>query len=166
MSELYTFADFELDGRRFELRRAGCAVVIQPKVLRLLLLLVAERERAVSTEELFSALWPRERVGIGSVRRAVLGLRRALGEQGESQQSVRTVRGLGYQFVRPVRLATPRAQTPRPVPASMQGTNPTTLSAAETLPLYGYTPASMREQALKGRHSSDMVGRALSVTRT
>ena len=142
MSELYRFADFELDGARFELRRAGCAVVVQPKVLRMLLLLVAERERAVSTQELFEVLWPGERVGMGSVRRAVLGVRRVLGEVGESQQSVRTVRGFGYQFVQPVRLAAPRVPAARVTPAS-------TWDMAETLPLYGRAAELIREEALR-----------------
>lgn len=138
MSELYRFADFELDGARFELRRAGCAITVQPKVLRLLLLLVAERGRVVGTEELFRVLWPGERVGIGSVRRAVLGLRRVLGEHADSQHSVRTVRGFGYQFVRPVSTAAPAAlPTPIHAPAAP-------LRMADTLPLYGSAAERLR----------------------
>ena len=146
MSELYRFADFELDGARFELRRAGCAVVVQPKVLRMLLLLVAERERAVSTQELFKVLCPGERVGMGSVRRAVLGVRKALGELGESQQSVRTVRGFGYQFVQPVRLA----PTAWAAPARSWAADATNHGMAETLPLYGRAAELVREEAIRG----------------
>ena len=140
MSELYRFSDFELDGARFELRRAGRAVTVQPKVLRMLLLLVAERERAISSEELLRALWPGEHVGTTSIRRAVRGVRQALGESAESQHSVRTVRGFGYQFRLPVRNTSAYLST--------------TLRAAETLPLFGGAAKRLRDEALRGWQSS------------
>lgn len=98
----YIFGEFELDEARFELRRLGVVVVVQPKALRLLLHLIVHRERAVAADELFAELWPDERVSTASIKRAVLGARRALGERGESQRSIRTVRGYGYQFALPV----------------------------------------------------------------
>ena len=100
MSEIFAFDDFELDGARFELRRAGKPLEAQPKVLRLLLYLAANRDRAVAGEELLRVLWPDTTVGAGSVRRAVLGARHLLGDGPDSNSSIRTVRGLGYQFVR------------------------------------------------------------------
>jgi uncharacterized glyoxalase superfamily protein PhnB/DNA-binding winged helix-turn-helix (wHTH) protein len=96
---IYRFEGFELDAARFELRRDHACVDVQPKVLRLLLHLVEHRSRAVATEELLRVLWPDTRVGGGSLKRAVLGARQALGERGEGQTCIRTVRGFGYQFV-------------------------------------------------------------------
>jgi DNA-binding winged helix-turn-helix (wHTH) protein len=152
MLELYRFSDFELDGARFELRRAGRAVTLQPKVLRMLLLLVAERERVVSTDELFRALWPGERVGMTSIRRAVRGVRQALGESAESQHSVRTVRGFGYQFRLPVHSTPARASTYQATPAKVWEANAdlTTLRSAETLPLFGGAAKRLRDEALRG----------------
>jgi DNA-binding winged helix-turn-helix (wHTH) protein len=115
----------------------------------LLLLLVRERGRAVSTQELFSVLWPGERVGMGSVRRAVLGVRRALGEMADAQHSVRTVRGFGYQFVRPVRVAGSPAETAFATPASAWEAG-VGRGMAETLPLYGRAAELVREEALRG----------------
>lgn len=150
MSELYKFTDFELDGARFELRRAGRAVTVQPKVLRMLLLLVRERERVVSTEELYRALWPGERVGPSSIRRAVRGLRQALGESAESQQSVRTVRGFGYQFRLPVQLGSAGAPAvPQSLPTGSWEADLTTLRSADTLPLFGGPAKLLRDQALQ-----------------
>lgn len=100
----YAFGDFEFDEARFELRRAGVVVVVQPKALRLLSYLLVHRDRAVAADELFAELWPEERVSAASIKRAVLGARRALGESGESQRSIRTVRGYGYQFALPARI--------------------------------------------------------------
>lgn len=99
MGVIYRFGEFELDAARFELRQHGACVDIQPKVLRLLLHLVEQRTRAVGTDELLRVLWPDTRVSTGSIKRAVLGARQALGERGEDQTYIRTVRGFGYQFV-------------------------------------------------------------------
>lgn len=98
----YVFAEFELEGQRFELRKHGQRVPIQPKELRLLLYLVAHRGRVVSKAELLQALWPRETVCDDSIKRAVRGVRRALGDDGAKQSRIRTVRGYGYEFVPPV----------------------------------------------------------------
>jgi DNA-binding winged helix-turn-helix (wHTH) protein len=154
MSELYRFADFELDGVRFELRRAGRPVAVQPKVLRLLLLLVAQRERVVMIDELFGTLWPGERVGMTSIRRAVHGARRALGEPGDSQRSLRTVRGFGYQFALPVSATPTRASSAQTAPASMWDAERPALRLADTLPLYGRAAELMREEAFRGWQSS------------
>jgi DNA-binding winged helix-turn-helix (wHTH) protein len=55
---LFAFEDFELDEARFELRRAGRRVAVQPKALKLLLYWVAHRHRSVPVTELLQALWP------------------------------------------------------------------------------------------------------------
>lgn len=107
MSGIYEFDDFVLSPSHFELRRDKLALPVQPKVLRTLLHLVEYRDRVVSADELRRAVWPRECVGAGSIKRAVIGVRRALGEPGDGQHSVRTVRSFGYQFVRPVRIDDP-----------------------------------------------------------
>ena len=99
MDVIYRFAEFELDSARFELRRQGACVDVQPKVLRLLLHLVEQRDRAVASEELMRVLWPETKVGAGSIKRAILGARHALGERREEQSRIRTVRGFGYQFL-------------------------------------------------------------------
>ncbi|MDB4990835.1 MAG: transcriptional regulator [Myxococcaceae bacterium] len=109
---IYTFGDFELDEARFELRRLGQVVAAQPKVLRLLLLLVAERQRSVSDQELTRALWPGETVGPASIKRAVMGARIALDDRG--QGCIRTIRGYGYQFMLPVQARSASSLPPAP----------------------------------------------------
>jgi DNA-binding winged helix-turn-helix (wHTH) protein len=96
---IYRFGDFELDSVRCELRQHGTCADVQPKVLRLLLHLVEHRDRVVGNDELLRVLWPEATVGRGSIKRAILGARQALGEQGEDTTRIRTVRGFGYQFV-------------------------------------------------------------------
>jgi len=73
---LVEFADFELDDERFELRRRGARIAVQPKVLTLILHLVRNHERVVSVSELRAVLWPELAVGMTSLTRAVRGARR------------------------------------------------------------------------------------------
>jgi DNA-binding winged helix-turn-helix (wHTH) protein/tetratricopeptide (TPR) repeat protein len=95
---VFEFGDFELDESLFELRRRGVRASVQPKVLKLLLCLVQHRDRVVGKEELIRLLWPTESVGETSLTRAVRGARLALGDSGESQRAIKTVRGGGYRF--------------------------------------------------------------------
>jgi len=118
---VFLFQDFELDERRFELRRAGRRVPVQPKVLKLLLHLVAHRDRSVPARELLLTLWPGERVGAASIKRAVRGARAALGESGRGASGIRSARGHGYQFVLPVRELRPPEAGPASVPAPFDG---------------------------------------------
>ena len=55
---IFRFGDCEIDSGRYELRRAGAPVAIEPKVLDLLLHLVRERDRLVTKRELLDAVWP------------------------------------------------------------------------------------------------------------
>jgi DNA-binding winged helix-turn-helix (wHTH) protein len=100
---IFEFGDFELDERMFELRRSGRHVGVQPKALRLILYLVENRSRAVSTKELFQVLWPAQTVGHTSLTKAVRRARVALDDNGSSPAAVRTVRGRGYRFALAVR---------------------------------------------------------------
>jgi DNA-binding winged helix-turn-helix (wHTH) protein/tetratricopeptide (TPR) repeat protein len=98
----YRFGEFELSEARFELRRAGVGVPVQPKAMNLLLYLLRHRERVVTKEELLSTLWPGIAVTEASLSKAVGGARRALVDGAEEQRHIRTVRGRGFRFVAPV----------------------------------------------------------------
>jgi len=89
---------FELDEEAGELRRDGAPVEVQPKPLALLALLLRERARVVTSEELFEALWPGVAVTPSSLTRAVSLARRAIGDthRGSTLQSVAR---RGYRFV-------------------------------------------------------------------
>lgn len=94
--ERIAFGDCILDTVSGELLRHGLAVPLAPKTRHLLLLLLAERPRALSKDELSERLWPGEPVGEGSLTSLVSDLRRALGDDPRQSQFVRSVRGVGY----------------------------------------------------------------------
>jgi DNA-binding winged helix-turn-helix (wHTH) protein len=98
----YRFADCVLDADRFELLRGGSVVAVQPKVLRLLLYLVEERDRTVTKQEILDTVWPGVATGESSLTRAISLARDAVGDRGRGEPIVRTVHGRGYRLAVPV----------------------------------------------------------------
>ncbi|NNL86571.1 MAG: AAA family ATPase, partial [Myxococcales bacterium] len=98
---IYRFGEFELDEAKGELRKGGRRIPLQPKPLSLLMLLVAERDRIVSSEELLERLWPREAVTPSSLARAVSVARAAIEDTGPARR-IRSYKRRGYRFVGPV----------------------------------------------------------------
>ena len=99
---IYAFYDCELDEQRYELRRAGIACRIEPKVFELLLYLVRHHDQFVSREELIEALWPKVVVGEAVLTQCIAKARKAVADDGEKQQVIKTQHGRGYRFVAPI----------------------------------------------------------------
>jgi DNA-binding winged helix-turn-helix (wHTH) protein/tetratricopeptide (TPR) repeat protein len=95
----YRFADFELDRRRFELRRSGSVIKLEPKVFDVLARLIANRDRVVTARELLEAIWPGEFVTPSALSRCIAAARKAVGDDGSEQRIIKTVHGRGYRFV-------------------------------------------------------------------
>jgi DNA-binding winged helix-turn-helix (wHTH) protein/tetratricopeptide (TPR) repeat protein len=101
---VYVFGDHELDAERFELRRRGARVPIQPKPLALLLYLARHHTRLVPREELVTHLWPDVSVSDDALFHAVKMAREAVGDRGSRQGVIETVRGVGFRFAAPLEL--------------------------------------------------------------
>ena len=100
-SMIIRFGDYELDGSRYELRRAGVPVPIERRVFDLVLYLAINSFRVVPKAELLSEVWSGRHVADASVSVAVTAARRALGDDPTKQAVIRTCHGRGYQFVSP-----------------------------------------------------------------
>ena len=96
---IYVFGDCELDLGRYQLRRAGAVQPMEPQVFDVLALLLRERGRVVSKEELLDAVWGSRFVGDSALTSRVKAARRAIGDDGRGQRMIRTAHGRGYQFV-------------------------------------------------------------------
>jgi DNA-binding winged helix-turn-helix (wHTH) protein len=116
---IHRFGDFELDEELFELRKAGAPVAIQPQALSALTYLVSHHQRVVTKDELIDATWQGIAVSDGSLSQAIWVARRALGDDAEDQQFIKTIRGRGFRFVAPVTAlgtAEPEAAPPAEAP--------------------------------------------------
>jgi DNA-binding winged helix-turn-helix (wHTH) protein len=91
------FGDCIFDSETRELFRAGKPVHLAPKAFHLLELLIENRPRALSKEELLQQLWPKTYVSEGNLPGLVAEIRRAIGE-GPEGTVLRTVYGYGYAF--------------------------------------------------------------------
>ena len=97
----FLFGECTLDTERYELRRAGQLVPLEPKVFRVLVYLVQHHGRAVAKQDLLQAFWP----GTSdahykeySLRNCLHKIRQALGETGTQRVVIETVRSYGYRF--------------------------------------------------------------------
>lgn len=106
---VWRFDGFILDAQRYELRRDGEVVRVEPQVFDVMTHLVRNHERFVTKEELFDTVWGGRFVGEAALTSRIKAARRALGDDGESQRYIRTVRGRGYQFVGTISIPEPPA---------------------------------------------------------
>ena len=98
----YRVHDYLIDTTRYRISRGDMAVPVEPRVFDLLVHLIRHRDRVLTREELFEAVWDGREVSDATLSNHVKSARRVLGDNGELQQTIQTVRGRGYQFVAPV----------------------------------------------------------------
>ncbi len=95
----FSFADFEINAARRELRRAGNIVHMEPQVFDLLVHLIQNRDRIVSKDELIEAIWQGRIVSEAALSSRISAARRALGDSGNDQSFIRTLYKRGFRFV-------------------------------------------------------------------
>jgi DNA-binding winged helix-turn-helix (wHTH) protein len=96
---LYAFGDYELDTQRYELRRAGILVKIEPQVFNVLAYLIQHCDRTVTRQELLEQLWPESFVNEAVLSYCIMAARKSINDSGRTQQSIKTVHGRGFRFV-------------------------------------------------------------------
>ena len=117
----YQIGDYVVDTARYRISSGRRDRPVEPKVFDLLVYLVRHRDRVLTREQLFEAIWDGREVSDATLSNHVKSARRALGDSGELQQTIQTVRGRGYQFVAPVIEVVADATAPAvdPSPASV-----------------------------------------------
>lgn len=98
----YQVGEFLVDTARYRISRGATVVPVEPKVFDLLVFLIRHRDRVLTREELFQAVWDGREVSDATLSNHVKNARKALGDSGELQRTIQTVRGRGYQFIAPV----------------------------------------------------------------
>jgi len=108
---VYEFGPFRLDPQKKTLSRGSELLTLTPKVFETLVLLVENRDRALSKDELMAKLWADTFVDEANLSQNIFVLRKALGENAQDQRYIVTVRGTGYRFAETVR-EMPTASSP------------------------------------------------------
>jgi TolB-like protein/Tfp pilus assembly protein PilF len=96
---IYRFGPFELDTAKVELRSGGETCSVEPQVFALLALLVDNRERLVSKDEIIEKVWDGRIVSEAAVASRIKSARKVLGDDGKSQQFIKTIHRQGFRFV-------------------------------------------------------------------
>ena len=96
---VYRFDGFTVDPGAWRLTRAGKEIHLDPVVLKLLIYLIANKDRLVTRQELMDTVWGDTVISESALTKAVARLRKALGDDAASHRYLETVRSQGYRFV-------------------------------------------------------------------
>ena len=122
---LYRFENYVLDTDRRELRQGDELIRLAPQVFDILVFLIHHRDRVVSKDDLMAAVWGGRIVSETALTTRLNGARKAVGDTGEEQRLIKTLRRAGVRFVGEVReekqpAVTPTAPTPVAGMASLE----------------------------------------------
>ncbi len=108
---MYEFDSYLLDPDTVRLYHNGIVVDLEPQVFNTLLLLVENRERVVTKDELLKEIWHGRTVSDQVITRIIYQLRKILDDKSGQDSHIRTVRSKGYQFIADVNLSLKVSQT-------------------------------------------------------
>jgi DNA-binding winged helix-turn-helix (wHTH) protein len=107
-----SFGDCILDLNERQLRRAGEVVPLEPKMYKLLEILIKRRPAVIANEDLDELLWPHAYVARTSLARLVSALRAVLGDDSSNSRIIRTAYKTGYAFCAKVTELAPAGAPP------------------------------------------------------
>lgn len=110
----YRFGSFVVDTQTRELRGGDAPVALSAKAFDTLCVLIEQRHRVVSKDELLATVWAGRVVEENNLTQAVSALRHALGTGAGDRRYVVTVPGRGYRFVADVVEGDPPDVVPPP----------------------------------------------------
>ena len=100
----YRFGPFELDTDASELRVDGAPRPVEPRVFALIALLVENRDRLVTKDELIEKVWDGRVISDAAVSSCIKSARQALDDDGQAQRVIRTIHRKGLRFVAEARV--------------------------------------------------------------
>jgi len=103
----YRFNEFILDTHRFEILKKGSLLHVEPQVVELLVLLIENRDRMVSKDEINEKIWKGRIVSDAALSSSIKMARQALDDDGRKQAVVRTIHKKGFRFVAKVNTEEP-----------------------------------------------------------
>jgi DNA-binding winged helix-turn-helix (wHTH) protein len=131
---LLRFADFEVDLRTGELRKAGVKLKFSGQPFQVLAILLERPGGVVTREELQKRLWPDTFVDVErNLNTAVNKIREVLGDSADTPRFVETLPRRGYRFVAPVEnsgIPASEERSSSPVPTGSPSSMPCAWSGA------------------------------------
>jgi TolB-like protein/DNA-binding winged helix-turn-helix (wHTH) protein len=100
---IYIAESCTIDTGRYEILRDGERVPVEPQVFDLLMLLVENRDRIVTRDEMIERVWKGRIVSEAAISSRIKAARRAIGDDGKAQSMIRTIHRRGVRFVGEVR---------------------------------------------------------------
>src|SRR5215469_17184333 len=95
----YEFDTYTLDPDTRTLRYGNELVELTPKVFTTLLVLVENRDKVLTKDELLTIIWPNQFVDQSNLSQNISVLRKSLGESESGNKYIATFPGRGYRFV-------------------------------------------------------------------
>lgn len=99
----YQFDNYTLDPDSRTLKDGDTPVDLTPKVFTTLLVLIENRDKVLTKDELLSLIWPDQFVDLSNLSQNISVLRRRLRETESGKKYIATFPGRGYRFVGSVR---------------------------------------------------------------
>ncbi len=96
---LLCFDEFVINQKNYELHRSGQACDVEPLVFNLIMFLAQNPQRLISRDELIENVWNGRIVSDATISSCIKTARQALGDNGNEQRLIRTVRSRGFQFL-------------------------------------------------------------------
>jgi len=101
------FDDVRVEPATFRAFKAGNAIQLEPKTLRLLLFLIENRVRLIEKDEILTAIWNGTHVTENALVREIAKLRKTLGDDPKTPKYIQTVHTRGYRFIAEVEVINP-----------------------------------------------------------
>jgi len=95
----YIFKQFSLDSETFELKKQGKLVAIEPQVFLVLQFLIENRDRVITKDQLINEIWNNRCVSDASISSRIRSARKAVNDDGDTQNIIRTIYGQGFRFI-------------------------------------------------------------------
>lgn len=144
---IYRFDPFELDTATVELRRGGERIAVEPQVFALLVLLIENRDRLVTGDEIIAKVWQGRIVSDAAIASRIKSARQSIGDDGSQQRLIRTIHGRGFRFVGAVDDAPAHAQ-PLEQPIATPETGKPSIAVLPFTTIGAPGPASVIAEAL------------------
>lgn len=137
---IHRFGTFELDLDQGELREGARRPQLEPQVFAVLALLVENRDRLVSKDEIVETVWTGRAVSDSAIASRVKAARRALRDDGKSQRYIRTIHRRGFRFVAEVTSTRRENAVARTVSNGAMDASAAALAGANTQPSIAVLP--------------------------